>query len=348
MAESLSKEELLERAEAGNADGMCRLAYLLGQEGDNVAAEYWYGEAAARGVPIAMVNLGTRLGFRGELDRARELFRRAIDAGHDEALVDLGLAQQDSGDLTGAEELFNVALDRGIPGAAEHLDMLRLKGQTDPFLHAIRFETFGWPLCQNRTGQIRWQDGNTFIDERYSNQPPFFTSLNQDEVRADLIQGIGLVESGEIDLSDLVEEGSYYGFDVPRVLPTQALLIDCTVYPIDEVPCVEMVLRTRISSAVHFTSNTFVLFANSFWVLQIDVREQEPIGEREGSVAHVVLETRATPDTALTFDPYDKQWDGLVPVESDPLTRLRSLSMRLRKSISLGDQALCLERFDPR
>jgi hypothetical protein len=348
VAESVSKQELAERAEAGDPDAMCQLAYLLGQEGDNRGAEYWYREAAERGIPIAMVNLGSRVGFRGDLDEAEELFRRAIDAGHDEALVNLGLARQDRGDLTGAEAIFSAALDRGVPGAAEQLASLELKCQTDPFLRSISFETFGWSLCQNRTGQMRWQEGNAFVDERYSDQPPFFTSLDERAVRADLMQALDLLDSEDFDMNDLLDEGARYGMRAPTVLPAQTLLLECRVYPGDEAPRVEVVVRTRTNGDVHFTSNIFVLFASSFWLLQLDIREEDPIGEREGAVARVVLE--AGPDTAgshVDFDPYHTRWDGLVPVESDPLTRLRSLAAQIRDSTSIGEQALGLERFDP-
>ncbi len=348
MGESVAKQELTGRAEAGDLEAMCQLAYALGQEGDNKGAEYWYREAAEGGVPIAMVNLGNRVGFRGELTEAEALFRRAVDAGHRDALLDLGLVRQDAGDLSGAEAIFVTALDGGITGAADHLDSLQHKRATDPFLRSISFETFGWPLCQNRTGQMRWQQGTAFVDERYSDQPPFFTSLDEGEVRADLMMTMELYESGNIDLDDLLEDSARYGLQIPNALPTQQLLLDCTVYPRGEARCIEVVMRSRTNGDVHFTSSTFVTFATSFWVLQLDVREEDPIGEREGAAARAMLEARPDlPAGELEFDPYDPQWDGVVPVESDPLTRLRSLTAQLRQSITIGEEALGLDRFDP-
>jgi hypothetical protein len=46
------------------------------------------------------------------------------------------------------------------------------------------------------------------------------------------------------------------------------------------------------------------------------------------------------------FDPYHRQWDGIIPVKDDPLTRMRLLVSRLRNSIEFRNDVNDLETFE--
>jgi hypothetical protein len=111
--------------------------------------------------------------------------------------------------------------------------------------------------------------------------------------------------------------------------------------------CVLTEQRQRRGERVHYTFGLMILFAECFWYLGLDLEEAENVGEREGAVARTVLERNELGEAeAVLFDPYDRRWDGLLPLENDPLTRIRLLSLRLRDSIQLGDRALALELFE--
>ena len=63
-------------------------------------------------------------------------------------------------------------------------------------------------------------------------------------------------------------------------------------------------------------------------------------------MAQRILNRQAAADTPIDlFDPYDRQWDGIVPIEDDPLTRMRLLVARLRDSIRLHGGLAALEPF---
>jgi len=54
-------------------------------------------------------------------------------------------------------------------------------------------------------------------------------------------------------------------------------------------------------------------------------------------VARAVLAASDGVDViGTTFNPYEQKWDGIVPIEIDPLTRVRFLVKELRSSIILG------------
>ena len=90
------------------------------------------------------------------------------------------------------------------------------------------------------------------------------------------------------------------------------------------------------------------MFNQCYWLLQLEVEEGDDVGEREGAVAQRILNRNAAADTPIDlFDPYDRQWDGIVPIVDDPLTRMRLLVTRLRDSIRLNGGLAALEPFAP-
>ena len=91
-----------------------------------------------------------------------------------------------------------------------------------------------------------------------------------------------------------------------------------------------------------------ILFAECYLILQIELDEGDTVGAREGAVIQIALEeSDAAEIPAIEIDPYDRSWDGIVPLEQDPLTRLRSLMVRLGASIRVGNEILDLEPFGP-
>ena len=105
--------------------------------------------------------------------------------------------------------------------------------------------------------------------------------------------------------------------------------------------------RNRIHNRVHYSTTVLILFANCFWVLGLELEEDEIVGEREGAVARHILEENAEEALLEEFDPYDRRWDGLLALEDDPLTRMRVLVSQLRASIALSNELAELEPFTP-
>jgi hypothetical protein len=90
-----------------------------------------------------------------------------------------------------------------------------------------------------------------------------------------------------------------------------------------------------------------ILFAEFYWLLGLEVRVDDGlVEERADAVARAARSDSKT--STGEFDPYDRQWDGLMPIERDPLTRMRLLVSRLTDSIKLDDGLLRLKPFDRR
>lgn len=51
--------------------------------------------------------------------------------------------------------------------------------------------------------------------------------------------------------------------------------------------------------------------------------------------------------TLPEFNPYEQKWDGIIPIENDPLTRLRVLVRQLKESMTLGGNLVELDPFLP-
>jgi hypothetical protein len=139
-----------------------------------------------------------------------------------------------------------------------------------------------------------------------------------------------LTGSPTFTIDDLPEELDKYR---PRELPDSTALIDFECFACPPATCVFVVIRKRVHNETHYSANFMILFAKCFCVLQLDVEEHAPVGAREGTVIRSILDGNATIETpTIAFDPYDRRWDGLVPLEDDPLARIRQLAARLRSS----------------
>jgi len=128
--------------------------------------------------------------------------------------------------------------------------------------------------------------------------------------------------------------------------PDAGELVDLDVFEVFPAHCLSVMVRHRIADHIHYGTQLFVLFADRFWVLALEVEEEAAnVGEREVAVAHQLLESGEVV-VGESFNPYDRRWDGLIPIESDALTRLRLLSPRIRESLSFAAEALAIPRLE--
>jgi hypothetical protein len=211
----------------------------------------------------------------------------------------------------------------------------------------IAFDTFGWELSRNRLRIREWRHDDTTLALRFFERPPDFGSWEADHIRQQLLETFALLESPSVTIEEL-ELPDWFGRNRPTVSPELINLLEVACFEIPPARCVLAMTRHRLHGAVHYSTGIFLLFGDCFWLLQLDVEERAGVGAREGAVAHRILGRNAAAATPLDlFDPYDRQWDGIVAIEEDPLTRLRLLVTRLRDSISLHERLDGLQPFAP-
>jgi Flp pilus assembly protein TadD len=330
-----------------NAYAMSNLALLLAERGDIREATMWYLRAAGMGNTGAMHNLGSMLKGRGDFEGAEEWFQHSVDGGDASSMIDLGLLQQDRGDLDGAAAWFRRAASAGVPAGMANLTQLQHKIEADGDLEMVTFDTFGWELCRDRDKFRQWRTDDASLTVRFFTRPPDFGSWDAERIRADLEATLALVESPiqDIDELDLPE---WFGRHRPTEFPELITLLEVVCFELAPARCVEAVTRHRLHGVIHYSTGIFILFSECFWLLQLEVDELESVGEREGAVAHRILDRQVVAGSPLdTFDPYERQWDGIVPIDRDPLTRMRLLVPRLRDSIRLGGRLSGLVPFAP-
>jgi len=325
------------------------LGRLLREKGDLDEAEIWYRRGTETDNPSAMAGLGYVLMAKDDFEEAEVWLRRAAEAGRRDAMTNLGRLLRDRGELVEAEAWYDRAQQEGSTVAATELAVLRRKlDYSDAKLNSVRFDTFGWTLSLNDDAARKWYGDDAFVTEAFIDAPPDIESWDADEIRRLLTESMELIESPTFRVEDLgLPEG------VPEVirkqmerLPTQVTLLEFELLEIAPARCVVVTTRHRSSGDVHYSWSMTLLFAECYWILQLEVEDRELVGAREGAVARAVLESTATSSQLPMeeFDPYERRWDGIVPIEEDPLTRLRFLVDRLRNSIqldrSLGDLAI--------
>jgi len=334
-------------ARGGNAYAMSNLGLLLAERGDSRNATMWYRRAATMGNTGAMHNLGCLLKGRGDLDGAEEWFGYSVDGGNTSSMISLGLVRQDRGDLDQASAWFRRAAVAGVPEGAANPHELRRKMNSDADLEMITFDTFGWALSRNRVRFRQWRTGDTSLAQRFFERPPDFASWDAGHIRDELevTLALGVSPTRHIGALELPE---WFGRHRPTIWPEHILLLEVDCFEIGPARCVLATTRHRLQGTIHYSTGIFVLFNDCYWLLQLEVEEREDVGEREGAVAQRILDRNAAANTPIDFfDPYDRQWDGIVPIEDDPLTRIRLLVTRLRDSIRLDGGLAALEPFAP-
>jgi hypothetical protein len=86
--------------------------------------------------------------------------------------------------------------------------------------------------------------------------------------------------------------------------------------------------------------------AKCYWIFAIVVPGGGTyVGEREGAVARAMLDESRGVDAQ--FNPYERRLDEIVPIERDPLTRLRLLTTQFQDWMTLGGDLRILEPFEP-
>jgi Flp pilus assembly protein TadD len=334
-------------ANGGNAYAMSNLGLLLAERGDLAGAEKWYLQAAGMGNTGAMHNLGYMLQRKGDLDGAEEWYRRSVKGGNKSTMINLGMLRQDRGDVVAAEAWFRRAVEAGITKGEGKLTSLEAKLRSDGDLEAMTFDTFGWDLTRNRDKFRVWRTHDTSLAVTFSNRPSGFKSWDPDQVRDRLTQTVDLLGVPGLSV-DRLDVTDWIWSHVPRRIPEQISLLETACFEIPPARCVLAVTRHRLQGSVHYTTGLFVLFSTCFWLLKLSVEEHENVGEREGAVARRILERSAGAEIpGDDFDPYDRQWDGIVPIEDDPLTRMRMLVDRLRSSICFAGPVAGFDPFAP-
>jgi len=255
----------------------------------------------------------------------------------------LGYSLEAKGELDEALDWYLRAAEAGSSFATDALPALRERIKADGMLDSITFDTFGWERSPDASGQRTWYSPGGGLGLLYFDFPSDQDSLDAEVIRSEAEELLGFVASPTFQRDDLPDAVQKY---VPTELPEQTSLLDVDVFEVGPAKCTQMISRHRDHGEVHYASSISVMFAECFWVLGIELIEGAAVGEREGAVARSVLE--AGPDTTLPeFDPYDRKWDGMIPIEDDPLTRLRVLTQQLRDSITLGDNLSGLDPFVP-
>jgi hypothetical protein len=151
-----------------------------------------------------------------------------------------------------------------------------------------------------------------------------------------------MVESPSFDIEEF-ELPEWLG-TATTILPEQTNLLEIECFAIEPAKCVAMTVRRRIHGKVHYGSTIFLLFDECSWMLQLEIEEDANLGEREGAVARHILDGNLSVPI-VDFNPYERRWDGMVPIEHDPLTRLRLLVTSLCDSIQLVDRVALLTPF---
>jgi TPR repeat protein len=337
----------LRASELGHVNSMEHLGFMHEGNGRFDAALTWYEAASELNSAFAFSKLGEFLAKDRKFGEAESKYRKSIDLGNDYSMVLLGQLRMSIGDRAGARYWFNFAAEKGVSDASENLVILNRTLELDKFLNAIEFDTFGWQMCKNAESQRAWCSGRSTLLEMYMAAPPDLEIWDEEFVRKSVLSSMELREPLSIVLADV---------DLPEaleifrnmVLPDENLLLDLELFEVGSARGFYTIARQRQNGMVNYLAAFLLLFRDCYWIFQISVAEEEMIGEREGAVAAQFLDAQISSSTLPEkFDPYGKEWDGLVPLESDPLTRARLLAAKLRDSLSLGPVALQLDPWVP-
>jgi hypothetical protein len=333
-------------AELGDLRAIENLAYELKTSGRSSEAEKWGRRGAEMGSAFAMNLLGNLMTDRGDVDSAEEWYEKASGGGNRDAMVNFGRACQNHGDFVTAELWFRQALEAGDSDAAESLASLKKVVESSLDLDAISFTTFGWKLALCQENVRAWREDSATLTERYFDIAPDFTSFDEASIRESLLELQEYVASTSFDVADLEVPEQFGKFDLTMI--GQTSLLEVESFKVGHAKCIGVLTRHRSEEEIHFAFATFVIFQDRFWMLGIELVDEALAGKREGEVARLLLDQIEPVEVSeQKFDPYERKWDGLIPIEDDPLTRIHILSLELRNSIRLGEPTHSLEPFVP-
>jgi TPR repeat protein len=350
-------EEWLRRAiDLGESTAIFNLASLLEGIGRLEEAHEWYEKVAddvdadVDGIKVdAIKKLALLAHTSGDLAQAERSYRRAAESGDTDGMVRLAKFLRIAGHLEEGMTWASRARDLGSEDAASEIAFVT--GQLEAsrrHLDSIRFDNFGWTLVQEESGVRQWAHETAVLTELYLEAPPDFGRWDADEIRSEILEFQGYIEAPDFDPQAVL---SAIKTDLPErapfVIPDQSLLIDVDLLEKDRAKCILTGARLVNGRQVQYHSSLLVLFADRFWVLALGITEIHPVGEREAMVARSLLEEGLDPEATRPYDPYDRRWDGLLPIEKEPLTWIRLLGRRLVDSLVFGPETSELELFDP-
>jgi len=133
-------EELLEGAEAGDAEAQCDLGrFYIEQAGEHEKGVRWFFKAAEQGLPRAHHNLGVIAVRSNALERAKAHFMEASVKGWANSQQALGAIFRQEGNMKGAEALFRSAAERGNAQALDDLADMEMDREThEGYRNALR------------------------------------------------------------------------------------------------------------------------------------------------------------------------------------------------------------------
>jgi hypothetical protein len=111
---------------------------------------------------------------------------------------------------------------------------------------------------------------------------------NAETIRESIEELHGLVQSPSFNIEDF-ELPEWVGARFLEI-PEQVHLLDVECFEVMPAKCVLTMSRQRNHDIVHFASSCFLLFKDCFWLIQVETRDNEAVGEREGAVARRILE----------------------------------------------------------
>ena len=340
-----ARQWYLRAADAGDVNAMSSLGGMARDAGDIEDAVRWYERAAEGGNRYGPYNLGFLLMDQDDPAGAEVQFRRSAEEGLTPAMEMLGYLLERRGMPAEALSWHVRAAEAGSEYSTKALPILRAHVESESMLDALGSETFGWEASPRVSGIRQWHAVDGTLVERYFDFAPDFDTWDVGVMREEVMAMQSLVDSPEFRKEDLPESLQPY---LPDELPEQVSLLDLDLFEVSWAKCVQMVTRHRTYGHVHYASGVMVLFAECFWMVGIELVESEFVGEREGAVANALLAESLPGSGQLpAFDPYERRWDGIVPLEDDPLARLRILVNRLQESLALGGALSDLPPFVP-
>lgn len=187
-------------------------------------------------------------------------------------------------------------------------------------LDSIAFDTFGWTLIVSRLDSRVYKAADMYLAVDFYERPPRIQLASADDLRAQLTDALG-------DDSELV---------------------DVAVYSYRSATITMATIRSVQGMHPIYFSSVHILFANRFWVLRVEIIDDEHHNERELAALDSTL-ALSDDITALEESPplYSRYFDGLVPLDQDPVARIRKLTDALARSIDLPDAVLAQEPYRP-
>jgi hypothetical protein len=126
-------------------------------------------------------------------------------------------------------------------------------------------------------------------------------------------------------------------------------LIDVTLHTYATATIAIAIVRTQDPPDLIYYSTVHVLFANRFWVLRLEVVDDEHHTSRETAVLSAMLASSDDLDSfAESPGLFSRFYDGMVPLERDPVARIRRLTDRLVRSLEIPVAVLDQPRYPRR